>query len=128
MQHDECCWPRLLAHREYLVAADASAQLSHSLQPRTVTVGVPACKPFALCSYCVCPHLRPSSQLSVLAQEAICTVGELFLAAHKGYQRQALLPARARDEGMSAGEMLFDKLPGADSAPNEADAWQVSYQ
>lgn len=58
----------------------------------------------------------------------MCTAGELFLAAHKGFQRQALLPARARDGGMSAGELLFDKLPGADSAANEADAWLVSYQ
>ena len=79
----------------------------------------------------VLPPLRfffQSSQPCVLVQEAICTAGELFLAAHKGFQRQALLPARARDEGMSAGELLFDKLPGADSAATEADAWQVSYR
>ena len=78
-------------------------------------------------------HVSPISlctsfQRRVLVQEAICSAGELFLAAHKGFHRQALLPARARDEGMSAGELLFDKLPGADSAETEADAWQVSYQ
>lgn len=70
--------------------------------------------------------LHTGSQLRVLMQEAICTAGELFLAAHKGFHRAALLPARARNEGMSAGELLFDKLPGADGSATEADAWQVS--
>ena len=68
-----------------------------------------------------------SSDHCVLVQEAICTAGQLFLAAHKGLQRQALLPARARDEGLSVGELLFDKLPGAaqDGSADEAAAWQV---
>ena len=64
----------------------------------------------------------------MLVQEALCTAGELFLAAHNGIQRQALLPARARDEGLSVGELLFDKLPGADGAADEAAAWQVRKQ
>ncbi len=55
----------------------------------------------------------------------MCTAGELFLAAHKGFQRQAALPARAKDEGLSVGELLFDKLPGADGSADEASAWEV---
>ena len=71
--------------------------------------------------------LQPSA-LRADAQEAICAAGELFLAAHKGFQRPALLPACAREEGMSASELLFDKLPGTDSSADEVGAWQVSYQ
>ena len=51
--------------------------------------------------------------------------GELFLATHQGFHRQALLPTKARDEGMSAGELLFDKLPGTDDSANEASKWEV---
>ena len=58
-------------------------------------------------------------------QETVCTAGELFLATHQGFHRQALLPAKARDEGMSAGELLFDKLPGTDDSANEASKWEV---
>ena len=58
-------------------------------------------------------------------QETVCTAGELFLATHEGFHRQALLPAKARDEGMSAGELLFDKLPGTDDPANEASKWEV---
>ena len=58
-------------------------------------------------------------------QETICTAGELFLATHQGFHRQALLPASARDEGMSTGELLFDKLPGTDDFANEASSWEV---
>ena len=58
-------------------------------------------------------------------QETVCTAGELFLATHQGFHRQALLPAKARDEGMSAGELLFDKLPGSDDSANEASSWEV---
>jgi len=60
-------------------------------------------------------------------QEAVCTAGELFLAAHKGFQRQAALPARAKDEGLTVGELLFDKLPGADGSADEASAWEVRF-
>jgi len=48
-------------------------------------------------------------------QEAICTAGELFLAAHKAFQRQAAVPAKANDEGLSVGELLFGILPWAPS-------------
>ena len=58
-------------------------------------------------------------------QETVCTAGELFLATHQGFHRQVLLPAKARDEGMSAGELLFDKLPGTDELTNEASTWEV---
>ena len=58
-------------------------------------------------------------------QETVCTAGELFLATHQSFHRQALLPAKARDEGMSAGELLFDKLPGTDDSANEASKWEV---
>ena len=51
--------------------------------------------------------LQPSA-LRADAQEAIC--------------------ACAREEGMSASELLFDKLPGTDSSADEVGAWQVSYQ
>lgn len=74
-----------------------------------------------------CPdHLCSTLTISSCTlQETICTAGELFLAAHKGFQRQAILPAKAKEEGMSVGELLFDKLPGADSSVDEGSAWQV---
>ena len=58
-------------------------------------------------------------------QETVCSAGELFLATHQGFHRQALLPAKAKDEGMSAGELLFDKLPGTDDFASEASSWEV---
>ena len=69
------------------------------------------------------PHAVLDGECTV--QETVCTAGELFLATHQGFHRQALLPAKARDEGMSAGELLFDKLPGADDSADEASSWEV---
>ena len=115
----------LLAHGGYLLSADTSTETVTLIAAQFYSTWRPGLQAFYSMLHGLCPHLRHGSQLSALAQEAICTAGKLFLAAHKGYQRQALLPARARNEGMSAGEMLFDKLPGAGSAADEADAWQV---